>query len=256
MSLQYKLEVANVSDIGCNRSSNEDSTASNEELGILLLADGMGGHNSGDVASTIAVSSIYHKLEKGLKKFSDANAELSKKKDVSLVVEAINEANACIYRTGKENSKCSGMGTTIIATLIQGNNVIVGHVGDSRLYRMRDDKFTQLTEDHSLVQELVNRGIFSYEESMKRVPKNIITKALGLKDTVDVAIVTSDLHIGDLYLLCSDGLTDIIKDEEIHLTLKDYSDSLTQTADQLVDLVIHRGGNDNISVILAKALSH
>lgn len=240
---QHKLEVANVSDVGCRRSNNEDSTASDAGLGILVLADGMGGHNAGEVASSIAVTSVYHDIILGL-------GNLEPDKCSQLIYEATNNANSIIYKVGKEYKQCEGMGTTIIVALVHDGKISIAHVGDSRLYRIRNNNFEQITKDHSLVQELVDRGLFSLEEAKKNAPRNLVTRALGLKAEVKIDIIEEQLAKNDIYLVCSDGLTDMVENEEIRLTLSRYSDNLIKAADKLVEKAKEYGGIDNISVIL------
>lgn len=253
MSLQYTLEVANVSDVGSKRPHNEDSTASNEELGIMVLADGMGGYKAGEVASAIAVTHIYNKITSGLKN-SDTNTDDDDSKldpHSILIRDAIDTANSSIYKAAQEDEQCQGMGTTIITVIAYNDRISIAHVGDSRLYRLRGDDFKQITKDHSLVQELIDRGLFTPEEAEKNAPKNLVTRALGIDTKVEIDVIEDRLIIGDTYLLCSDGLTDMVKDEEIHLTLSKYSANLALAADKLVEIANNYGGKDNISVILA-----
>ena len=254
MSSQYKLEIANVSDVGCKRPHNEDSTASNEALGILVLADGMGGYKAGEVASAIAVTGIYTDIKSGLKnsktKGTDQASDLDKHS--VLVRDAIKRANSSIYNTAQTDEQCRGMGTTVVTAITCQDSISIAHVGDSRLYRIRGDDFKQITKDHSLVQELIDRGLFSPEEAANNAPKNLVTRALGIDAKVEVDVIEDKLANGDIYLLCSDGLTDMVKDEEIHLTLSKYSANLAHAADELVEIAKKYGGKDNISVILAR----
>jgi len=254
MDIQYKLEVANVSDVGCIRPHNEDSTVSNETLGIMILADGMGGYKAGEVASAIAVTNIYNEITSGLKDLNPDGIDESSGLDRHsvLIRDAVNGANSNIYKTAQEDERCQGMGTTVVTALAYNNRISIAHVGDSRLYRIRGDDFKQITKDHSLVQELIDRGIFSPEEAEKNAPKNLVTRALGIDSKVEIDIIEDQLVVGDIYLLCSDGLTDMVKDEEIHLTLGKYSANLAHAADELVKIANQYGGKDNISVILAR----
>jgi len=144
------------------------------------------------------------------------------------------------------------MGTTIVTGLFYEDKITIGHVGDSRVYRLRDGKFQQITKDHSLIQEVIDRGLYTPEEAAANTPKNLVTRALGIDAKVDVDIIEEQVMTGDIYILCSDGLTDMVKDEEIHLTLSKYSANLLQAADNLVQLANSKGGKDNISVILAQ----
>jgi protein phosphatase len=254
VSSQYKIEVANVSDVGCKRPHNEDSTASNQTLGVLVLADGMGGYKAGEVASAIAVTGIYSDIETGLEKTRPSGIDQASGLDKHsiLIRNAVNRANSSIYNTAQADEQCKGMGTTVVTAITYENKISIAHVGDSRLYRLRDNDFKQITKDHSLVQELIDRGLFSPEEAEQNAPKNLVTRALGIGAKVEIDVIEDELAIGDIYLLCSDGLTDMVKDEEIHLTLSKYSANLALAADKLVEIAKEYGGKDNISVILAR----
>jgi protein phosphatase len=142
------------------------------------------------------------------------------------------------------------MGTTIVVGVFHNNILSIAHVGDSRLYRIRNNELQQITKDHSLIQELIDRGLYTSEEAHANTPKNLVTRAMGIEAGVDVDVVEEAVLPGDIYLLCSDGLTDMVKDEEIHLTLSKYSANLAQTADELVKFANKRGGKDNTSIIL------
>ena len=144
------------------------------------------------------------------------------------------------------------MGTTVVVCLFNANYVTVAHVGDSRLYRKRAEDFHQITKDHSLIQELIDRGLYTPEEAVLKTPKNLVTRALGIDAKVEVDVLEEQLKTGDIYLLCSDGLNDMVNDEEIHLTLSKYSANLAHSAEELVRLANSKGGKDNISVILIR----
>ncbi|MCK5498539.1 MAG: Stp1/IreP family PP2C-type Ser/Thr phosphatase [Gammaproteobacteria bacterium] len=254
MGSQFKLEVANVSDVGCIRPHNEDSTASNEALGILVLADGMGGYKAGEVASALAVTNIYNDVISGLQNSTTTGIDEASGLDRHSILlrDAVNNANSSIYKTAQEDEQCHGMGTTVVTAIAFNDRISIANVGDSRLYRLRADDFKQITKDHSLVQELIDRGLFSPEEAEKNAPKNLVTRALGLDSKVEVDIIEDQIAADDIYLLCSDGLTDMVKDEEIHLTLSKYSANLVPAAEKLVEIAKKYGGKDNISVILAR----
>jgi protein phosphatase len=146
------------------------------------------------------------------------------------------------------------MGTTVVAALFFDNRVTIAHVGDSRLYRQRSDKLEQVTMDHSLLQELVDRGFYSAEEAQRAANKNYVTRALGVEPNVDVEIQESVVQKGDAYMLCSDGLSDMVEDEDIHLTINTFSDNLDTVAKQLIQLANDNGGRDNVSVVMATVL--
>ncbi len=242
------FEVANLSDVGCKRLHNEDSTASDAVLGIFVLADGMGGYKSGEVASSIAVASIYTLVLSGLKAAANGGR---RRAPGELLRDAVSQANLTIYNAAQNDAQCRGMGTTIVTVLTHGDRFSVAHVGDSRLYKFRNNMLNQITKDHSFIQELVDRGIFSLEEALKHAPKNLVTKALGLEVNVEIDMTEERFDPGDILLLCSDGLTDMVEDEEIRLTISKYSANLMDAAKKLVELAKMYGGKDNISVILA-----
>jgi protein phosphatase len=255
MSAQW-IEIANVSDVGKRRPHNEDSTLSDLDNGLVILADGMGGYKAGEVASAIAVTSIHHRIVKDLKKTKlgafKPGAVAGSTPGSELVKKAITQTNSIIYNTAQKDPDCHGMGTTVVVALFHDNQVIVAHVGDSRLYRKRGAEFSQVTKDHSLIQELINRGLYTPEEAAKNAPKNLVTRALGIDATVEVDVQEQETHADDIYLLCSDGLNDMVGDEEIHLTLSKYSGNLLGAGEELVRLANSKGGRDNTSVILIR----
>ncbi|HSR62552.1 MAG TPA: Stp1/IreP family PP2C-type Ser/Thr phosphatase [Gammaproteobacteria bacterium] len=250
------LEIVNVSDVGRKRPHNEDSTASNSDIGIFVLADGMGGYKAGEVASAIAVMTILDDVGTGLKKVPSGSGNggigggFSYHSD--LVKKAIDHANSNIYQLAQSESDCEGMGTTVVIGLVCGDRISIGNVGDSRLYRLRNNQFEQITKDHSLIQELIDRGFYTPEEAAEKTPRNLVTRALGLDAGVEVDIIEDQVLPGDIYLLCSDGLNDMVNDEEIHLTLSKYSANLVRAADELVRMANSNGGKDNISVVLVR----
>jgi len=256
MSFADKLEIANISDVGRRRPHNEDSTLSDPEQGLVVLADGMGGYKAGEVASAIAVTASHSQILEGLKsiKAGPANRETGLHAVSELVKEAIIYANSSIYKSAQSDPECRGMGTTIIVALFSRDSLTIAHVGDSRVYRKRGQKFEQITKDHSLIQELIDRGLYSPEEANAKTPKNLVTRALGIEATVQVDVMEIPVSSGDIFLLCSDGLNDMVDDEEIHLTLSKYSANLVQAAEALVNLANAKGGKDNTSVILIRAL--
>jgi len=254
MDLSAKLEIANQSDVGLKRPHNEDSTITDGRNGIVILADGMGGYKAGEVASALAVTNILFGITNGLKKLKGAQIDESTGfyNESLLIRNAITHANSVIYNTAKADPQCQGMGTTIVVGLFHNNVLSIAHVGDSRLYRIRNNELQQVTKDHSLIQELIDRGLYTPEEAHANTPKNLVTRAMGIEADVDVDVVEEAVLPDDIYLLCSDGLTDLVKDEEIHLTLSKYSANLAQTADELVKFANKRGGKDNTSIILVR----
>lgn len=254
MNLKDSLEIVNQSDVGRRRPHNEDSTLSDPAHGLVILADGMGGYKAGEVASAIAATTVHHEIVAGLKKIRPGQVSKSDglHAESAIVRKAILAANGNIFATAQKEADCHGMGTTIVACLFHNDTVTLAHVGDSRVYRLRGTQFAQVTRDHSLIQELIDRGLYSPEDAAKNAPKNLVTRALGIEAEVKVDVNEEKAEAGDLYLLCSDGLNDMVDDEEIHLTLGKYSGNLVRAAEELIQKANANGGKDNISIILAR----
>ena len=254
MDLSSKLEIVNHTDVGLRRPHNEDSTITDARNGLVILADGMGGYKAGEVASALAVTEILHGISEKLKKLK--TGQIDEKSGFSheslLIRDTVIQTNSKIYNTAKVDPQCQGMGTTIVVGLFYNNTLSIAHVGDSRLYRLRNNELQQVTKDHSLIQELIDRGLYTPEEAHANTPKNLVTRAMGIEADVDVDVAEEAVLPGDIYLLCSDGLNDMVADEEIHLTLSKYSANLVQAADELVKFANKRGGKDNTSVILVR----
>jgi len=254
VDLSSKIELVNVSDTGMKRPHNEDSAVTDPTRGLAVVADGMGGYKAGEVASAIAAKAILDTVRGDIKvgHSPDINNDPSLSREAILIRNSIIEANRHIFKTATEVPQCQGMGTTVVVALFHDNSVIIAHVGDSRVYRYRDGDLTQITNDHSLVQELIDRGFFTPEEAEANTPKNLVTRALGIDETVVVDVTEEAARTGDIYLLCTDGLNDMVNDEEIRLTLSKYSANLVEAAHELVRLANESGGKDNISVVLAR----
>ncbi len=253
-SLRGKLKSVGVSDVGRVREHNEDTIGVDADIGLLVLADGMGGYNAGEVASGIAVKTIMSLVKEAMERqdMLSADSESGLSRSSIVLRDAILRANKIIYQTAKTQPQCEGMGTTVVACLFFDNRVAIAHVGDSRLYRMRANRFEQMTMDHSLLQELVDRGFYSQAEAQRATNKNYVTRALGVEPMVDVEVHEQPAHKGDVYVLCSDGLSDMVEDEDIHLTISTFSASLETVAKQLIQLSNDNGGRDNVSIILAE----
>jgi len=253
MSLRNKLRFVGMTDTGKVREHNEDTIAVDQDIGLLVLADGMGGYNAGEVASGIAVKTIANLVREHVERedLSIADTESGLSRPNIILRDAISRANKIIYQTAHTQAQCEGMGTTVVAALFFDNKVTVAHVGDSRLYRQRGDKFEQVTMDHSLLQELVDRGFYSPEEAQRAANKNYVTRALGVEATVDVEIQEVPTQKGDYYVLCSDGLSDMVEDDDIHLTISTFGANLETVAKQLIQLTNDNGGRDNVSVLMA-----
>ena len=256
MSLRNKLRFVGLSDTGKVREHNEDTIAHDADIGLLVLADGMGGYNAGEVASGIAVKTIVNLVKEHVERedLSIADAESGLSRPNIILRDAISRANKIIYQTAHTQAQCEGMGTTVVAALFFDNKVTIAHVGDSRLYRQRGDKFEQVTMDHSLLQELVDRGFYSAEEAQRAANKNYVTRALGVEPNVDVEVQEVPVQKGDFYALCSDGLSDMVEDDDMHLTLTTFGANLDTVAKQLIQLANDNGGRDNISVVMANVL--
>ena len=254
MDLSSKIELVNVSDTGMKRPHNEDSAITDPTIGLAVVADGMGGYKAGEVASAIAAKAIVDTVQGDLQiahsVIGESHSDLSA--EAALVRDSIVGANGHIFKTATEVRQCQGMGTTVVVVLFYNNKVIIAHVGDSRVYRLRNGDLAQVTSDHSLVQELIDRGFFTPEEAEANTPKNLVTRALGIDEKVEVDVQEQAAKPGDIYLLCSDGLNDLGDDEEIRLTLSKYSGNLEEEAHELVRLANESGGKDNISVVLAR----
>ncbi|MGF1547626.1 MAG: Stp1/IreP family PP2C-type Ser/Thr phosphatase [Thiotrichales bacterium] len=256
MDLTGILEIAGTTDTGKVRSQNEDSIGEELELGTVVLADGMGGYHGGEVASAIAVNTILHHLHDHLPLVPPSATDRGTGfYGESLVARnAIAEANHAIVRAAEAQSQYRGMGTTVVLGVFFDNKLAVAHVGDSRMYRIRDGVLEQLTVDHTLLQELVDKGFYTEKEARESLNKNLVTRALGIELDVKIDVRELDTLPGDIYLLCSDGLCDMITDEEILLTVKTFAVNLQETADNLVRLANENGGRDNVSVLLARPL--
>src|ERR1700752_1270841 len=220
MSLRNKLRFVGLSDTGKVREHNEDTIAVDQDIGLLVLADGMGGYNAGEVASGIAVKTIVNlvrqHVERGDLSIADRESGLSRPNII--LRDAIVRANKIIFQTARSQPQCEGMGTTVVGALFFDNRISIAHVGDSRLYRLRPSGLEQITMDHSPLQELVDRGFYSPEEAQRAANKNYVTRALGVEANVDVEVQEHAVQKGDLYLICSDGLSDMVEDDDIHLT--------------------------------------
>ena len=254
MDLTGVLDIIGKTDPGKVRSQNEDSIGEAASLGAVVLADGMGGYQSGEVASALAVNTILNHLHETIPetKPGSINPETGYSEESIIARTAIKLANDAIFKAASAKKEYHGMGTTVVLGIFHDNRLTVAHVGDSRMYRIRGGVMEQLTVDHTLLQELVDRGFYSQEEAEATLSKNLVTRALGIESSVAVDISEVDVHPGDIYLLCSDGLNDMIDDEDILLTINTFSDNLQATADKLIMLANENGGRDNVSVVLAR----
>lgn len=231
-----------MSDIGRRRANNEDSYYINEQVGLFLVADGMGGHRGGDRASRLAI-------EKTAEVFLTLTAQgLSY---AQALEQGMNEAALAVYEAGHKEEALWGMGTTLSALAIQNNTASISHIGDTRIYCFRDHKLTQMTRDHSLVNEQVQAGMISEDEARVSPLRNIITRALGQQKIIAADHFSWELHENDLFLLCSDGLTTMVSDTRIANIISNFS--AASSVEILTNEANKNGGEDNITIILVAA---
>lgn len=242
-----QLEIASLTHAGMVRSHNEDNHAFDALAGFAILADGMGGYNAGEVASEMAVST----LAAGLRAHAGADIAAA---TATLVRGEVEQINAAIHQAARDQGHYAGMGTTLVAALFRPGWITVAHVGDSRLYRWRGEQLTAVTRDHSLLQEQIDGGLITREEARLSQHRNLVTRALGVDAKVDVEVHDYPTAPHDIYLLCSDGLNDMVTDEVIAQVLHDHPSELAAAARQLVGWANRNGGRDNVTVILARVL--
>jgi protein phosphatase len=236
------LRTAAQTDVGLRRRGNEDRYAVDPQLGLCLVADGMGGHSAGQVASALAAESAVSSLRE--RKGSDATP-------AEKLRGAIEDANRAIYSAARQKNEYSGMGTTVVALLVEGTRAAIAHVGDSRAYRVRGGRIRQLTDDHSIVGELLRRHEITADDARDHPHRHVLTRALGVRGHVQPDLAELTLSPGDLFVLCSDGLTNHIEDHEIAKLVTESSE-LEAGCAALIELANRRGGEDNITVALAR----
>ena len=253
-TLSDALDIVLRTDTGRVREHNEDAVFANPHLGFVVLADGMGGYNAGEVASSMATTRLASELESALAARAPHATDGPGGEAFAgqCLRDAVADANAAIFQAAQDEAGYAGMGTTLVAALFFDDRVAVAHVGDSRLYRLRDGTLSLLTHDHSLLQEQIDSGLLSAEEARYSLNRNLVTRALGVDPLVEVDLAEHLVLPDDLYLLCSDGLNDMVPDEEIALALQTLSGHLELAATQLVEMANDQGGRDNVSVILVK----
>jgi len=254
MTLADALEVVSRTDPGMVRSHNEDAVYGEAGLGLVILADGMGGYNAGEVASGMATTLLASSLSGIIPGCRPEEVEPSSGLRLAHchLLEQIAAANGAIYEAAQSQPQFAGMGTTLVTAWFYDNLVSIAHIGDSRLYRLRDGEFQQMTRDHSLLQEQIDSGMITPEEARHSQNKNLVTRALGVDPEVEPEIHDYDVEVGDIYLLCSDGLNDMVDEAEIGETVQMLAANLELAADQLIQMANDNGGRDNVSVILVK----
>jgi len=245
-------EFCSHTDPGLCRENNEDSVTFDSVVGLGVLADGMGGYNAGEIASGMATTFIKSEMSRWLSQAGkNANA-----KEVRRAMEiCVDNANKSIFNAANANPQYSGMGTTLVLGAFQQSRLLIGHIGDSRCYRFREGVLSQITRDHSLLQEQIDAGLISPEQAATSTNKNLVTRALGVEDTVLLEVNEHRAEPGDVYLMCSDGLSDMLSDPALAVLMA-VDESLESKADQLVRAANANGGRDNISVLLVRAVPH
>jgi len=249
-----RYEMIAMTDVGVRRDHNEDCVLADSDHGFAVLADGMGGYNAGEVASAMAVETVGDTLKTQLPVMAEVeiDEQTGYTSQSVLVREAIESANEAIYARAGSSSECAGMGTTILVSAFYGDHITAAHVGDSRMYRLRSGVLSHVTEDHSLVHEQVRRGLLSARDARNSRIKNLVTRALGVDAGVEPDLVEDIVLPGDIYLMSSDGLTDVVSDEAITEVLRSHATDLKRAGQILIDMANRAGGPDNISIILIK----
>ena len=242
------MQFYGLSDIGKKRLENQDKiyiTEENNEVKLFIVADGMGGANAGSVASNSAIEYIKDYINR---KINDIHLDRESIED--LIRKAMYEANNFVFKKSKENKEYAGMGTTVITAIIYKNKVYIGHIGDSRAYRLRKNIIRQLTKDQSYVQALVDNGSITKEEAINHPQKNVLLKVLGCEKDTESEIITKGFLIDDILLICTDGLTNMIDTREIYNIITENKKDMKLATEKLISEANNRGGYDNISVVL------
>jgi PPM family protein phosphatase len=247
MNHRWPLQIASATHTGMVRAQNEDALHADPSRGYAILADGMGGYNAGEIASQIAVTTIVGGIEQTRIASNDMFDDTAARR---FVEQQVCCANTAIYEAAQGEAQYSGMGTTLVIALWYADRMVVGHVGDSRLYRLRNERMEQVTRDHSVLQEQIDSGLISREAARYAPHKNLVTRALGIDDRVQVETGSYAVEPDDIYLLCSDGLSDMVEQEDMQSTLCLLRSNLSLAAKHLVQQANDNGGRDNVSIIL------
>lgn len=248
------LEVSTLTHQGMVRVHNEDSLFA-DPIGLAVLADGMGGYNAGEVASGIAVRVITEGMLQTLRSgraLGKVDVASGLSHAAQLLQQQIAAANKSIFDAAQVRPECAGMGTTLVTAVFYENRICIGHIGDSRCYRLRKEKFEQLTRDHSLLQEQIDSGVLTAEQARYSLNKNLVTRALGIEAIVPADLSEYRIEVDDIYLLCSDGLTDMVEPDAVKQIVLAAAGDLAAAANQLVETANQNGGRDNISVVLVR----
>jgi protein phosphatase len=245
----FHFKIGATTHVGKVRAINEDNFFAAQDMGLFMVADGLGGQNAGEVASEMAVETIKsHLVGKENPLVGEYAQEFSH--NTNRLLSGIRLTNSAIYEAGQKNPEQQGMGTTISSAFINGNAITMAHVGDSRIYRIREGRMEQLTVDHSLIEEQLRRGLITEEEAEESKHKHVITRALGAEDTIQIDADEEILLDRDRILLCTDGLTDMVGEEDILRMIFRNGDDPQKACEELVDMANAKGGTDNITVIL------
>ena len=250
--MSFSLDFALKTHPGLVRPLNEDAIGADPSCGLFVLADGLGGYNAGEVASVMAISSVLERLASAIDKFDEDEGAFTPDE---AIYDTVTDINASIYNAALNSTAFEGMATTLVIGWFLGGRLWVAHTGDSRLYRYRDSMLEQLTRDHSFSQELLDAGMVTEEEARSLPAKNLVTRALGAGADIEPEIHNVDVLAGDIILLCSDGLTEMVGSYEIEGLLSINEEDMHETARRLVDLANESGGRDNISVIVVRVSS-
>ena len=256
MSIVIRYEFAAATDVGRVRANNEDTAEVDAGARLVLLADGMGGYNAGEVASVMAVSSVRAELARWLAEaYAPHNPPPSADEIRRAMEKCVDEVNQAILNAAESNPQYTGMGTTLVVGVFKGPRLMLGHIGDSRCYRMRGGALEQITRDHSWLQEQVDAGLITQQQAASSTSRNLVTRALGVEELVALEINEFEVQPGDLYLICSDGLSEMVHHHELLTLLQPQEPklSLPELSDRLIAAANANGGRDNISVALARA---
>lgn len=256
-----RLQCAGLTDTGMLREHNEDSFLVSQTESYVVVADGMGGHQSGEVASRMAINEIDAYYNETINQADPIELPLwpvgrrkPRSREERRMIAAMSRANAVIHKAAKEDQKYDGMGTTGVGAYFVEEGVIIAHVGDSRCYRLRKGVLEQMTEDHSLLNEYIKSEILKPSDAANFPYRNVITRAIGLQDTVEVETHFYKHEDGDIYLLCSDGLSGPVTDDELRDILMKHQDDLAQACRELIIAANKNGGPDNVTAVLAKTV--
>lgn len=250
---RFALEIVTRTDAGRVRALNEDRIVANDQLGFAVLADGMGGQAAGSQAAEMAVSIVGAEIASAVQKLRSTPAQNEHCAIAIAVREGAAKANRAIRDAAQSEHRTRDMGTTLIVAVFYNNGVTIAHAGDSRLYRLREDKLKLLTRDHSLLQEQLDSETITREVARLSHNRHLVSRALGMESEVELDLKTEEVAAGDLYLMCSDGLNEMVDDDDIELVLSSLESNLELAASQLVMIARDQGGHDNISVMLAHA---